>query len=104
MTRFPRLLYSAVQVKPQSGKSGTSASTWRVSFTTTKMASRLCGRVGQERVLGRTHLMYDVHTLKGRGWVMTEPTNLYDEESFPALDYTHSFHLGLRARIATKPS
>lgn len=48
--------------------------------------------------------MYDVHTLKGRGWVMTEPTNLYDEESFPALDYTHSFHLGLRARIATKPS
>lgn len=40
----------------------------------------LVQRVGQERVLGRTHLMYDVHTLKGRWWVITEPTNLYDQE------------------------
>jgi hypothetical protein len=39
----------------------------------------LVQRVGQERVLGRTHLMYDVHTLKGRWWVITDPTNLYDQ-------------------------
>ncbi len=58
--------------------------------------------VGQERVLGRTHLMYDVHTVKGRWWVITEPTNLYDQERFPELDYTLSFHLGLGLRIAQR--
>jgi putative tricarboxylic transport membrane protein len=55
----------------------------------------LVQRVGQERVLGRTHLMYDVHTVKGRWWVITEMTNLYDQKRFPELDYTLSFLIGL---------
>lgn len=62
----------------------------------------LVQRVGEERVLGRTHLMYDVHTIKGRWWVITEPTNLYDQEAFPEIDYTLSFHLGLGLRIAER--
>lgn len=62
----------------------------------------LVQRVGEERVLSRTHLMYDVHTVKGRWWVITEPTNLYDQERFPELDYTLSFHLGLQLRIAQR--
>ncbi len=62
----------------------------------------LVQHVGQERVAGTTHLMYDVHTIKGRWWVITEPTNLYDQVAFPEIDYTFSFHLGLRLRIHEK--
>jgi len=62
----------------------------------------LVQRVGQERIAGRTHLMYDVHTIKGRWWVITEPTNLYDQEAFPEIDYTLSFHLGLWLRIGER--
>jgi hypothetical protein len=62
----------------------------------------LVQRFGQEKVLGRTHLMYDVHTLKRRWWVITDPTNLYDQQRFPELDYTLSFHLGLGLRIAER--
>jgi len=62
----------------------------------------LVQRVGQERVVGKTHLMYDVHTIKGRWWVITEPTNLYDQEAWPELDYTLSFHIGLGLRMSER--
>lgn len=59
----------------------------------------LVQRVGQERVIGTTYTMYDVHTIKGRWWVITDPTNLYDQKEFPKLDYLLSFHIGLRLRV-----
>jgi len=62
----------------------------------------LVQRVGQERVGGTTYSMYDVHTIKGRWWVITEPTNLYDQEAFPKVDYVLSFHIGLKMRIVDR--
>jgi hypothetical protein len=59
----------------------------------------LVQRVGQERVAGTTFTMYDVHMVKGRWWVITNPTNLYDQEAFPELDYALSFHIGLMMRV-----
>lgn len=55
----------------------------------------LVQRVEQRRVLGDTHDLYDVHTVKGRWWVITNPTNLYDESAFPELGMAFTFHLGL---------
>ncbi|MES2421248.1 MAG: hypothetical protein V4595_08095 [Pseudomonadota bacterium] len=46
--------------------------------------------------------VWDVHTDKGRWWVITSPTNLYSQSSFPSLDYTLSFHIGLMARVAAR--
>lgn len=59
----------------------------------------LVQRVGQERVAGNRYLMYDVHTVKGRWWVVTNPTNLYDQKTYPELDYVLSFHIGLQMRV-----
>jgi hypothetical protein len=39
-----------------------------------------------------------------RYWVITNPTNLYSQRLFPSADYTLSFHVGLAARIASRPS
>ena len=59
-------------------------------------------RVASERVFGTKHDVWDVHTDKGRWWVLTDPTNLYSQRDFPSLDYILSFHVGLIARLASK--
>jgi hypothetical protein len=59
-------------------------------------------KVAQERVMGRQHDVWDVHTDKSRWWVITGPTNLYSQELMPSLDYTLSFHIGLMARVAAR--
>lgn len=59
----------------------------------------LVQRLGQELVAGTTYSMYDVHTLKGRWWVITNPTNLYAQDAFPGVDYLLSFHIGLQMRV-----
>ena len=56
-------------------------------------------RVKSERILGRDHDCWDVHTDQDRYWVITSPTNLYSQEYFPSLDFTLSFHIGVTARI-----
>ncbi len=56
-------------------------------------------RVASERVLSARHDVWDVHTDKGRWWVVTSPTNLYSQTDFPSLDYVLSFHVGLMARM-----
>ena len=56
-----------------------------------------------EVVLGREHVVWDVHTDRaGRWWVITGLTNLYSQKQFPSLDYTLSFHIGLTARVVSK--
>jgi hypothetical protein len=52
-----------------------------------------------ERILGQKHEVWDVHTDKGRWWVITNITNLYSQDEHPSADETLSFHLGLMARI-----
>ena len=59
-------------------------------------------KVASERIFGREHEVWDVHTDKERWWVITGPTNLYSQTLMPSLDYTLSFHIGLMARVAAR--
>lgn len=52
-----------------------------------------------EYVGGQRFDAWDVHTDKGRWWVLTNGTNLYSQQHFPSLDYTLSFHIGLMLRV-----
>jgi hypothetical protein len=61
-------------------------------------------RVTTEFVLGRKVEGWDLRTDKGRYWVLTSPTNLYSQDLFPSLNYTISFHVGVTARIISKPA
>jgi hypothetical protein len=60
-------------------------------------------KIKTERVLGREIDCWDVRTNDINLWVLTNPTNLYSQEDFQSLDYLLSFHIGLAARIYTKP-
>jgi hypothetical protein len=51
--------------------------------------------VGSQRILGRRHDLYDVHCETTRWWVITDPTNLYQQSDFPEVDQALIFHLGL---------
>ena len=59
-------------------------------------------RILSERVVGRDHEIWDVHTTGERYWVITNPTNLYAQRFFPSADYTLTFHVGLVARLASR--
>lgn len=59
-------------------------------------------KVASERIFGRQHDVWDVHTDKERWWVITGPTNLYSQALMPSLDYTLSFHIGLMARVEAR--
>jgi hypothetical protein len=59
-------------------------------------------KVMTQHVLGRKYECWDVRTDKARLWVVTSPTNLYDQTLFPSLDYTLSFHIGLMARVMAR--
>lgn len=61
-------------------------------------------KVKTERVLGREIDCWDVRTDGTNWWVLTNPTNLYSKDEFQSLDYLLSFHIGLAARIYTKPT
>jgi hypothetical protein len=45
------------------------------------------------------HDIWDVHTDRGRWWVITNPTNLYSQVQFPNMDLALTFHIGLCLRI-----
>ncbi len=62
-------------------------------------------KVASERIYGRAHDVWDVHSTDGRWWVITNLTNLYkQDEEFASLDYVLSFHVGLMARMAERQS
>jgi hypothetical protein len=56
-------------------------------------------RVSRHRVAGQEHEIFDVRTKKGRWWVITGLTNLYDQARFRTADETLSFHVGLMLRL-----
>lgn len=43
-----------------------------------------------------------MHARSGRWWVITNPTNLYDQTTYPSMDYVLSFHIGVCARVAAR--
>ncbi|MFD2422684.1 hypothetical protein [Amycolatopsis pigmentata] len=45
------------------------------------------------------HDIWDVHGTASRWWVMTNPTNLYDQTDFKSRDVVLTFHIGLTLRI-----
>lgn len=59
--------------------------------------------VKTEIVLGDKYEIWDVITDKDRWWVVSNLTNLYSQKSFPSLDYTLSFHVGLMMRLRSRP-
>ena len=56
-----------------------------------------------EIVAGQKYEIWDVITDKDRWWVIDNMTNLYSQKSFPSLDYTLSFHVGLMMRLRSRP-
>ncbi|GAB3474267.1 hypothetical protein FB471_4868 [Amycolatopsis cihanbeyliensis] len=56
-----------------------------------KAASELVGPV--------RHDIWDVHGTASRWWVVTNPTNLYDQADFKSRDVVLTFHIGLALRI-----
>lgn len=60
---------------------------------------RLAQKLYTERLASIVHNVWDVHTDKGRWWVITNPTNLYSQEQFPDMDLALTFHVGLCLRI-----
>ncbi len=60
-------------------------------------------RVRTDFIMGEKFEAWDVVTNKDRWWVITNLTNLYSQRNFPSLDYTLSFHVGLMARLRSRP-
>jgi hypothetical protein len=46
--------------------------------------------------------VWDVHTNRNRWWVITNPTNLYDQNIFPSMDVSLSMHIGLTTRVTER--
>ncbi len=59
----------------------------------------LVQKVYSEQVHAVQHDIWDVHTDRGRWWVITNPTNLYSQDQFPNMDLALTFHIGLCLRI-----
>jgi hypothetical protein len=59
-------------------------------------------KVASERVFEREYNVWDVHTATDRWWVVTCPTNLYNQRDFKSMDGVISFHIGLTARVLAK--
>src|SRR6266508_5602281 len=48
------------------------------------------------------HDIWDVHCAASRWWVLTNPTNLYDQRDFRSRDVALTFHVGLMLRLSYK--
>ncbi len=57
-------------------------------------------KISSEVILGEKVDVWDVYTKKDRWWVITNPTNLYDQKEFKSMDYALSFHVGLGVRMS----
>jgi len=49
---------------------------------------------------GRFATTWDVQCAESRWWVVTNPTNLYDQADFKSRDVVLTFHIGLMLRAA----
>lgn len=56
-------------------------------------------KAGSELVGPVRHDIWDVHCTSKRWWVVTNPTNLYDQADFKSRDVALTFHIGLMLRV-----
>src|SRR5215211_9835 len=56
-------------------------------------------KAASERVGPVRHDIWDMHCPSSRWWVVTNPTNLYDQRDFKSRDVVLTFHLGLALRM-----
>ncbi len=61
-------------------------------------------KLTSEYVLGHQYDVWDAHTNEGRWWLITNPTNLYSQESIKSMDIALSFHIGLMSRMMARES
>lgn len=59
-------------------------------------------KVGSELVGPSRHDTWDVHCADGRWWVVTNPTNYYDQKDFKSRDVVLTFHVGLMLRVSSE--
>jgi hypothetical protein len=59
-------------------------------------------RVTSERVMNDRYDVWDIHTDKGRWWVVTPLTNLYSQADFPSAENVLTFHIGLGIRVMSR--
>jgi hypothetical protein len=61
-------------------------------------------KLASERVFGNKHDVWDVLASDGRWWVITNPTNLYPQETAPtpSMDHALALHIGVTARIFSR--
>jgi hypothetical protein len=61
-------------------------------------------KVASERIYGIKHDVWDVSSTDGRWWVITNPTNLYPQETVttPSMDHAFSMHIGVTARLVAR--
>jgi hypothetical protein len=57
-------------------------------------------KVASEVVGSVRHDIWDVHCPESHWWVVTDPTNLYDQTDFKSRDVVLTFHIGLMLRVA----
>lgn len=62
-------------------------------------ALTLAQKVHSEQLHGVRHDIWDVHTVRDRWWVITNPTNMYRQDQFPNMDLALTFHVGLCLRM-----
>jgi len=76
-----------------------SAITEYVEWQAPDLKVTFCQKIYSESVLSHKHDIWDVHTTKNRWWVITNPTNLYSQDTFPNMDLAVTFHIGLMLRL-----
>jgi hypothetical protein len=61
-------------------------------------------KVASEHIYGIRHDVWDVQASDGRWWVITNPTNLYPQESAPtpSMDHALALHIGVVARMMAR--
>jgi hypothetical protein len=90
------ILKSYTMLEPRNKSEVAEYVEWQAKGETVQHAEK----VKTEYIISRAIQCWDVYTDRNRYWVMTGPTNLYDQNLFPSLDYTLSFHLGLFIRVS----
>jgi hypothetical protein len=60
-------------------------------------------KIGTRKVLGRSHHLYDIRTVHGRWWVISDPLmNLYSQDDFHRLEMVLTYHIGVCAMLAER--
>jgi predicted RNA-binding Zn-ribbon protein involved in translation (DUF1610 family) len=61
-------------------------------------------KVASETIYGFRHDVWDVQASDGRWWVITNPTNLYPQETVPtpSMDHALAHHIGVVARMLAR--